>query len=277
LYKNGNKVSEANSVATPIASTKTYIGRFLTGYWFGGSIDNAMVFNRALTAAEIGALYNGGNGTENIDAGSHQASYSANGWKLATIEDLAVKVDYHYSGISTSEGWIGLSAGDDANYVSISCGSDGGQSYFYYQAVVDGSVVSEREARTSNDGTLYVSYNAATKDFYLSHGGFGSENAYVWHTPNATRGLWSMPVDVSLGGGSAGAALGAGEAYMDNFEMAKAGLLGWPVVTDIDSNGFIEIYDLAIMCENWLDSGEGDIDNNGVVDFRDFAEFGLAW
>ena len=86
-----------------------------------------------------------------------------------------------------------------------------------------------------------------------------------------------MPVDVSLGGGSAGAALGAGEAYMDNFEMARAGLLGWPVVTDIDNNGYIEIYDLAIMCENWLDSGKGDIDNNGIVDFRDFAEFGLAW
>jgi hypothetical protein len=59
--------------------------------------------------------------------------------------------------------------------------------------------------------------------------------------------------------------------------MAKAGLLGWPVVTDLDNDGFIEIDDLKIMCENWLDSGEGDIDNSGIVDFRDFAEFGLAW
>ena len=86
-----------------------------------------------------------------------------------------------------------------------------------------------------------------------------------------------MPVKVSVGGGSSGAALDAGEAYLDNFEMAKAGLLGWPPATDLDNNGFIEIDDLKIMCENWLDSGEGDIDNNGIVDFRDFAEFGLAW
>ena len=49
------------------------------------------------------------------------------------------------------------------------------QSYFYYEAVVDGSVVFEREPRTSNDGTLYISYDSALKKFYLSHTGFGSE------------------------------------------------------------------------------------------------------
>jgi hypothetical protein len=31
------------------------------------------------------------------------------------------------------------------------------------------------------------------------------------------------------------------------------------------------------MCENWLESGAGDIDNNGKVDLTDFAELGLAW
>lgn len=86
-----------------------------------------------------------------------------------------------------------------------------------------------------------------------------------------------MPVDVSIGGGSSGAVLGPGEAYLDNFEMAKATLLGWPPATDLDGNGFIELYDLVIMCENWLDTGAGDIDNDGNVDFIDFAEFGLAW
>ena len=277
LYKNGVQVDEANNVVIPIASTKTYIGRFLTGYYFGGSIDNAMVFNRALTAAEIAALYNGGNGTEDIDAGSQKASYSANGWKLDTAEDLAVKVDFHYSGTSTAEGSIGLSVGDDTNFVSISTGSDGGQPYFYYKAVVDGSVVSEKEPRTTDDGTLYVSYNAATKDFYLSHSGFGSENAYTWQTPNATQGLWSMPVGVSFGGSSAGAALEAGEAYVDNYEMNKGGLLGWPIAADLDGNGYIDLLDLEILCGNWLDSGAGDFDNNGSVNFYDYAELGLGW
>jgi lysophospholipase L1-like esterase len=250
LYKNGVEVNEANNVPLPAASTNTYIGRFSTGSYFKGAIDNAMIFNRALTAEEIAALYNGGNGTE----------------------DLEVKVDFRYDNVSLAEGWIGMSVGDDANYVTISVGSHGIASCFYYEAAVDGNVVFEQEPRTSNDGTLYISYDAALKRFYLSHTGFGSENAYV-----LASGQWGLPVDVYVGGGSSDVVINPGEAYLDNFEMAKGGLLGWPPATDIDENGFIEIYDLAIMCENWLGAGEGDVDNDGVVDFLDFAEFGLAW
>jgi hypothetical protein len=46
---------------------------------------------------------------------------------------------------------------------------------------------------------------------------------------------------------------------------------------DLDYNLYVDIYDLEILCENWLKSGDGDIDNNGIVDFLDFAEFALAW
>ena len=170
-----------------------------------------------------------------------------------------------------------MSIGDDADYVSVSAGYDGGARYFYYEAVVDGNVVSERESRTSNDGTLYISYDSAAKKFYLSHTGFGSGNAYVWQAPNPTQGQWGMPVKVSVDGGSSGVALGAGVASMDNFDANSANLLGWPPATDLDVNGYIELDDLLMMCENWLGSGTGDIDNSGIVDFRDFAEFGLAW
>jgi len=61
LYKNDKKVAENLTVPVQIASTTSYIGRFYTGYYFGGAIDNVMVFNRALTADEITALYNQGN------------------------------------------------------------------------------------------------------------------------------------------------------------------------------------------------------------------------
>jgi hypothetical protein len=277
LYKNGTQVAAANNVPTQAASTKTYIGRFVTGFSMKGAIDNVMIFNKALTAQEISALYNGGNGTEIISGGQQQASYAANGWNFAVAKDFAFKVDFHYSDASMVEGWIGMSVGDDANYVSISAGSDSNQSYFYYEAVVDGNMVFEQEPRASSDGTLYISYDASLKDFYLSHTGFGSEHAYVWHTSNPLRGQWALPVEVSVGGGSSGSVLGPGEAYLDNFEMAKAGLLGWPPATDIDDNGFIEMNDLARMCENWLDTGAGDVNNDGIVDFLDFAELSLAW
>ena len=282
LYKNGVEVNEAGNVPVQIANTKTYIGRFSTGYWMKGAIDNVMIFNRALTAAEIAALYNQGSGTETIPGAEapamQQASFAPNGWRLDTSRDLAVKVDFHYGDTSSTEGWTGISVGDNANnYVSISAGSDGNAAYFYYEASVDGTTVSEKEPRTAGDGTMYVSFDSAARKFYLSHTGFGSENAYAWQATDPTQGQWGSPVDVSLGGGAAGLSIGSGKAFLDNFEMKTAGFVGWPPANDIDDDGYVDIYDLEIICENWLDSGQGDIDNSGLVDFKDLAELGLAW
>ncbi|MBN2020090.1 MAG: hypothetical protein JW749_07690, partial [Sedimentisphaerales bacterium] len=249
------------------------------GYWMKGAIDNAMVFDRALTADEIAVLYNQGNGTEDLSGGGqYDASYAANGWSFDVNEDFEVKVDFYYSGLSAAEGWTGITIGDDVNYVSIYAGSNGSQPYFYYEAVVDESYVSAQEPRAINDGTLYVSFNSTAKEFYLSHTGFGSEYAYTaWLDPNPTQGEWSEPVKASIGGGSSGAALVSGEACLDNFNRTSGVLLNWPPPTDLDINGYIEINDLAMMCENWLKDAPGDFDNSGLVDLFDLAELGLAW
>jgi lysophospholipase L1-like esterase len=210
------------------------------------------------------------------------AFYKNNGWSFDVNEDFAVKIDYHYSAVSMVKGWVGISVGDSVNYVSISAGSSGDGAYYYYEAVADGNIVSETEDRTTNDGTLYVSYEAASKDFYLSHTGFGSQNAYVWQTTDPFQVQWVLPVRLSIGGGSFGVSLSPGDSYLDNFEVMTAALLGWPPVTDIDGNGFIEWDDLSIICENWLETGPdipGDIykDEDNTVNFLDFAEFGPAW
>ena len=208
--------------------------------------------------------------------------YKANGWNFDVTEDFAVKVDFHYSNLSQVEGWVGMNVGDNSNYISISAGSDSNKSYFYYEVVIDGNIVFEKESRTSNDGTLYVSYDSALKVIYLSHTGFGNLNAHVWQVPSPSQGQWVLPVDVSIGGGSSGAVLEPGDAYLDNFEVATAALLGWPPATDIDGNGYIEWCDLEIMCENWLMTGQnvpGDLykDEDNTVNFLDFAEFSPAW
>jgi hypothetical protein len=46
---------------------------------------------------------------------------------------------------------------------------------------------------------------------------------------------------------------------------------------DLDRNGNIEINDLTIMAGNWLGTAEGDINNDGIVNFLDFAELGQVW
>ena len=59
--------------------------------------------------------------------------------------------------------------------------------------------------------------------------------------------------------------------------MTSRKLLNWPPPTDLDENGYIEFLDLEMFCDNWLEAGAGDFNNDGVVDLPDFAEFGLAW
>jgi lysophospholipase L1-like esterase len=279
--------AEVNLVAIPD------LGYYFAN-WAGSGVDAGRVVdsNSAATTITIDANYTivasfGEDCLEEVDhrlelrtggtLSDFASFYTANGWSFDTSEDFALKIDFHYGDVSAADGWTGMSVGDDSNYVLVSVGSDGDASYYYYEAVVDGNVVSEQEPRTSDDGTLYVSYNSASKKFYLSHTGFGSGNAYDWQASNPTQGQWSLPVDVVVGGGSTDAALGPGKAYLDNFEMQTAGLLGWPPITDIDGNGFIELDDLVEMCENWLESGAGDVDTDGDIDFYDFAEFGPAW
>jgi hypothetical protein len=284
LYKNGTQVATANNVPTQAASTKTYIGRFATGYAMKGSIDNVMIFNRALTAEEIQALYNEGNGTETIPSGTlayATAGYAANRWTLETSGDFEVKVDFHYSGTSSRDGWIGMSIENNAdNYVSLSAGHDSNGPFFYYEKVIGGSITSGQIARGSNDGTLYISYNASLDELYLSSTGYGSANA--WQTISGLlQGQWtSKPVRVTIDGVADRIVVGPGEAYLDNFEVTTATLNGWPPVTDLNDDGYIDWEDISLMADNWLDTNPdavGDVYDDNIVNFRDFAEIGLDW
>jgi hypothetical protein len=286
LYKDGVDVNSATDVAANTASTSTYIGRFGSGLRWIGSIDNVMIFDRALTTEEIKALYNNGNGTETIPTGGGgygSAFYVANGWSfdVAGEGDFEVKVDFHYSDTSSSDGWVEMALENTKdNYVSLSAGFDGNEAYFYYEKVVDGNVVYEQASRALDDGTLYFSYDAGLDELYLSSTGYGFVNAWQIIT-GLLAGQWSSePVSIAIGGGTELVELSQGEAYLDNFEVTTATLLGWPPATDIDDSGFIDWGDIREMSAYWLATGSGipaDIDNDGIVNFRDFAEVGLAW
>ncbi len=151
-----------------------------------------MMFNKSLTAEEIGILYHRGNGTETIPGDDYLvADYTANGWSFDTSEDFEVKVDFHYSNVNDQNGGVGINVGNNDGYVSVSAGSDTGASYFYYETYVGGSPVSNQELRDSNDGTLYISFDADLNDLYLSRTGFGIANAYLSQTiPDSWKIYW---------------------------------------------------------------------------------------
>jgi lysophospholipase L1-like esterase len=207
--------------------------------------------------------------------------YVANGWRLDVNESFAVRVDFHYSAISSRAGWVGMDISDGTNYVAISAGSGSNTPYFYYDAIVDGNSVFEQEPRASNDGTLYCWYDADSNTVHLSHTGFDSNDAYLWQTiSNPLPGQWLSSVDIAIGGVSDHVYLQSGEAYLENFEITDARLLDWPPKTDLDHNGYIELPDLAELCDYWLETGTGipaDFQPDETVDLKDLSIFGLAW
>ena len=88
---------------------------------------------------------------------------------------------------------------------------------FYLYEVRDGFWVQERvTTRSSDDGTLYMSYNPDTDELYFSRTGYGKANA--WQTvAGLLRGRWAAAaVYVILSGGSEGMALAPGDAWLDN-------------------------------------------------------------
>ncbi|MGC9602965.1 MAG: LamG domain-containing protein, partial [Minisyncoccia bacterium] len=61
FYINGSSVSNYAGIAPSIgADTNLYIAKSESGY-FNGVVDNARIYNRALSAAEVAAIYNSGN------------------------------------------------------------------------------------------------------------------------------------------------------------------------------------------------------------------------
>jgi hypothetical protein len=88
---------------------------------------------------------------------------------------------------------------------------------------------------------------------------------------------------VAIGGGSDTVTLGIGEACLDNFIITKAQLLGWPPATDLDSDGFIGLGDVAIMSQYWLERPstdpniKGNFNDDDIVNLLDFADLNLAW
>jgi methyl coenzyme M reductase beta subunit len=280
LYKNGVQVDSTTSVAAQAASTATYIGRFGAGSYFKGAVDNVMVFDRALTAQEIAILYNGGAGTESIPSDHFYAAYLANGWQFDVSEDFQVKVGFHYSALSSNDGWMGITlekAGDPDNYVSLSAGTNTNQPYFFYEKLVDGSPVTAQQARASADGTLYVSYDASLDQLYVSSTGYGSANA--WQTVSGLlQGQWaSESLALYIGGGTERSLILPGQAYLDNFVIDQAALLNWPILADLNGDGFIDLLDLKEIADNWLLSTGPDLNDDGIVDFFDFTIFNQGW
>jgi hypothetical protein len=87
-------------------------------------------------------------------------------------------------------------------------------------------------------------------------------------------------VSASIDGVADRIVVGSGEAYLDNFEVTTATLNGWPPITDLNEDGYIDWEDISLLADNWLDTNPeavGDVFDDNIVNFLDYAEIGLGW
>lgn len=147
------------------------------------------------------------------------ALYISNGWGLLTTSDFSFKVDFHYSSTVSSSVLLGV-AKDEANDVWLEAGYGDGSAYFCWDAIVNDSAIDANEKlRSSDAGTLYISYDASEDELYVSDIGYWSTDAWGI-LPGLVDGTWGADVVGLLLGGSSGDAdelLPSGVAYLDNF------------------------------------------------------------
>jgi hypothetical protein len=153
--------------------------------------------------------------------GDLNAACISNGWRLDVTEDFRVQIDFHFGKRSAGDSWVMLallpSLEDLTRYVEIEAGCMNNEPFHLYEVADGSSITQESTARAADDGTLYMSYDGAVDELYLSPTGYGQAEA--WQTIAGLLGdAWAgQPVHVALGGGSDGVILQSGQAYLDDF------------------------------------------------------------
>ena len=154
-------------------------------------------------------------------------------WKLDVNHDFSLKLNFHYSRVSWNDGWVLIGLTPDLTnprntYAEAEAGCDENQPYFWYKLVEDGvSSDSDWMLRSSNDGTVYISYSANNDELYVSTSGYWSGNADLTKSGLLKGGWGGAPVYVGIGGGSEYVSLSSGHAYLDNF-VVDSGTLHTP-------------------------------------------------
>ncbi|NLH41895.1 MAG: hypothetical protein GX448_08645 [Planctomycetes bacterium] len=160
------------------------------------------------------------------------------GWHVDATGDFSFKVDYHFGLVSDTDGQIFIGITPDANdlstrYVKLGVGCDRQYSYVWYESIDLRDMQMDFNGRRSDDGTLYVSYNAARDELYLSTLGYGDPNAWAVVAGLVGRSWQGGPLTVFLGGGTDGLEIVSGDAWLDNFIVETGGVSSDPANDEI--------------------------------------------
>ena len=193
-------------------------------------------------------------------AWDRDALYASN-WDLIPTDNFQVKVSFYNSVVSWdwNEVYIGIGfrkhlENFNQDYIYLAAGCDENYLAFWYEHVEDGHpVIGNWKSRSSNSGTLYISYDASKDELYLSDTGYGSANS--WKTfSGILQGTWGgRLIGVGIGGSSEGEVMSPGQAYLDDFLVDDATLCTGIPAGDLNENCKVDFEDFALFTLSWLD------------------------
>lgn len=189
------------------------------------------------------------------DGNSYSAAYIANCWGFSATGNFSFKTDFNNLTSGPPESFASTTFGlmkDLSNILLIEADYEPNNitpSYFHYELTIAGSNIEEEsKERNSNDGTLYISYDAGKDELYLSDTGYWADNAWIT-IPDLLKGEWGSAVVMPyLAGSVRNRAMASGDAYFDNFVVDSGTILA----ADFSSDGKVDFNDFEIMASNWL-------------------------
>ena len=149
----------------------------------------------------------------------YASSYRANGWGIDPSEDFSLKVDF-YQAVNQGVGLKVVLApveGEGKEYIKFGVTSSGSAALSSYEAASAKSNQNLLFGRQQTGGTLYVSYDAALDELYLSFRGYGQADA--WATAEGfLQGIWNgQLLSLEFEGTSGMLRIESGQVYFDEF------------------------------------------------------------
>ncbi len=150
------------------------------------------------------------------------AFYLSDDWRLDPTADFSFKVSFHYGLLNDGAGWVSVGLTPDADdpdvqHVQFGAGCTRLYPHLWYEVFDEGREQINFADRRLDDGVLYVSYDAALDELYLSDAGYGGKDAWVM-IPGLLQTSWGgQPVHLFLGGGADTLEVNSGDAYLDDF------------------------------------------------------------
>ncbi len=152
------------------------------------------------------------------------SGYVARAWRLDPHDDFSLKVNFHHDLVAYPRSWVSLGVSPDSQNprgrrLNIDAQCVDRLKSFRYESSTDGFTDSSVAERSTDNGTLYVSYTAADDTLYLSMSGYGMEHAWGAFQGVVQEQWGGRPLFVWAGGGSNGMDIGAGRVYLDDLEV----------------------------------------------------------